>query len=362
MRTLVVVNNIPTPYRSDLFRRMYCLAREYGYSMSVVYLAQSESIRAGWNADLEPYETILPIVFQGRIASTTTSDLIINRNYLRLLAGFDTALFFGYSYPSIITSAAHRRLRRQPNILFCESTLVESKTSAPYRIGKVALLKLFDLYMTPGRRSKEYLEAIGVAPERIGIAPNASALTPSCPSTQATQTGMLRLLYVGRIAPEKRLISFVQYLRVTEQSFTMSIAGSGPEADTLRSIVGDDKRFTLLGSVPNSKLSAVYQAHDVLVLPSESETWGFVVSEAVNHGLSLLLSDRIGCAPELLVDNGCLLKAITPEDISCALSELRTNLNNFKAASAQLSRKFTVDSQAHALLACASKFSNLARP
>jgi glycosyltransferase involved in cell wall biosynthesis len=52
-----------------------------------------------------------------------------------------------------------------------------------------------------------------------------------------------------------------------------------------------------------SELPACYAAADALVLPSQSETWGLVVNEAMACGLPAVVSDVIGCVPDL-IDEG----------------------------------------------------------
>jgi glycosyltransferase involved in cell wall biosynthesis len=50
-----------------------------------------------------------------------------------------------------------------------------------------------------------------------------------------------------------------------------------------------------------TQLSPYYHAADLLVLPSrDSETWGLVVNEALHHGLPCVVSDAVGCAPDLI--------------------------------------------------------------
>ena len=61
-----------------------------------------------------------------------------------------------------------------------------------------------------------------------------------------------------------------------------------------------------LGFVNQSGLSAVYHACDLFCLPSrEGETWGLVVNEALLHGLPVVASEAVGCAPDLLVSDEC---------------------------------------------------------
>jgi glycosyltransferase involved in cell wall biosynthesis len=54
--------------------------------------------------------------------------------------------------------------------------------------------------------------------------------------------------------------------------------------------------------VNQSQLGRAYAAADCLVLPSDwGETWGLVVNEAMATGLPCVVSDRVGCAPDLII-------------------------------------------------------------
>ena len=54
------------------------------------------------------------------------------------------------------------------------------------------------------------------------------------------------------------------------------------------------------GFLNQSEISRAYVAADVLVLPSESETWGLVVNEALACGLPCVVSDACGSAEDLV--------------------------------------------------------------
>jgi glycosyltransferase involved in cell wall biosynthesis len=60
-----------------------------------------------------------------------------------------------------------------------------------------------------------------------------------------------------------------------------------------------DARF--LGFVNQSGLPSVYASSDVVVLPSTAvETWGLVVNEAMACGVPAVVSDAVGCGPDLI--------------------------------------------------------------
>ena len=58
--------------------------------------------------------------------------------------------------------------------------------------------------------------------------------------------------------------------------------------------------------VPYRDMPAVYDAHDLLVLPSSREQFGMAVPEAMAHGLAVIASDCIGSV-------GCIVPGVTGE-------------------------------------------------
>lgn len=90
-------------------------------------------------------------------------------------------------------------------------------------------------------------------------------------------------------------------------------AGDGPlrpEFERRAAEVGlGSVRF--LGFRGQLELPALYDLCDVFVLPSVFEPWGLVVNEAMNAGRAVVVSDRVGCGPDLVEPgvNGHLFKA-----------------------------------------------------
>lgn len=109
--------------------------------------------------------------------------------------------------------------------------------------------------------------------------------------------GALRVLYVGRLAPEKNLSLLVQALRLAVDDgldVHLALVGEGPsraqllaEADRLG--VGD--RLSVAGPYPRVELGGVYAPADVFAFPSVVDTQAFVLNEAAHEGLPLLVSD-----------------------------------------------------------------------
>jgi glycosyltransferase involved in cell wall biosynthesis len=173
----------------------------------------------------------------------------------------------------------------------------------------------FDRYLVVGERSREYYLHYGADPERMHFVPHFVDNTWFSTRARATRSGALRaelglsddtllLLFVGKFIEEKRpadLFHAAAHLRQSGVDARAVYIGSGPMEETLRTQSSElGVTAHLLGFKNQSELPHYYAGADVLVLPSESETWGLVVNEAMACGLPAVVSDQVGCAPDLI--------------------------------------------------------------
>jgi len=96
------------------------------------------------------------------------------------------------------------------------------------------------------------------------------------------------LMYVGRLGVEKRLRDLKEVLARAPNA-RLAIVGKGPDMEPLKEhFAGTPTVFT--GLVTGEDLSRAFAAADVFVMPSDSETLGFVVLEAMASGVPV-----VGC-------------------------------------------------------------------
>jgi len=85
------------------------------------------------------------------------------------------------------------------------------------------------------------------------------------------------------------------------------LLGDGPMRDTLNTQLSTLKLHAhvhLPGFKPYDELPVYYGLARAFVHASTTEQWGLVVNEAVASGLPVIVSNRCGCVPELVQDNG----------------------------------------------------------
>lgn len=104
------------------------------------------------------------------------------------------------------------------------------------------------------------------------------------------------LLYVGRIAPEKKIDLLIQALpRIrsgTGRRVGLVLVGGGPARARLEAAGHPDVHFA--GYRRGVDLAAHYASADAFVFASDTETFGQVVSEALSSGLPVVAPDRGG--------------------------------------------------------------------
>lgn len=92
-------------------------------------------------------------------------------------------------------------------------------------------------------------------------------------------------LHVGRIAPEKDLplaLDTVRVLRARHPTLRLVVVGDGPLRESLEKAY-PEAVFT--GAVPLAELARIYASADAFLFPSQSETFGNVLLEALASGL-----------------------------------------------------------------------------
>ncbi|HYZ74813.1 MAG TPA: glycosyltransferase family 4 protein, partial [Chthoniobacterales bacterium] len=203
------------------------------------------------------------------------------------------------------------------------------------RLGRPPLYHT-DRFIIGSRQSASTLVKLySVDPRRISVLPypiDLDLFKPLSPPSQSgpalsSPNGPLRVLWLGRIVPRKRLDIFLDGASLAiEQGADLKLTLIGASGFIsgyelmIRSFPYQD-RLTYQYRIERTQVPAVLSQHDVLAQPSEEENFGSSVAEAQACGLPVIVGHTNGNADYLSVRD-IHLADDRPETFAEALAEM----------------------------------------
>ncbi len=143
------------------------------------------------------------------------------------------------------------------------------------------------------------------------------------------------MLFASKLQTRKRCMDLVEaFLQLRrgagdEPTAYLLIVGDGEERGALERRIGESgsPHVRMLGFQNQSELPRFFDLCDVFVLPSIHEPWGLIVNEVMSAGRAVVVTDQVGCAPDLVCDgeNGFVFPAGNVEALSAALQRFVDN-------------------------------------
>ncbi len=240
------------------------------------------------------------------------------------------------------------------------------------RIFYKKMLQFFDAYLAIGTRSREYFLYYGVDPKFIFCAPyfvdneffqrRALAVGPLRAELRkdwGVKDRTILALFVGKFISKKRPIDLVYALSILHKrgiNIEGVFVGSGPLENKIQKVARKlSVKIHLVGFKNQTELPAYYKACDFIVLPSiGSETWGLVINEAMACGLPAVVSDVVGCAPDLITEGktGEIFKVGNVETLAISIERLLSYLGseNMKKAIEDKIKRHSIENTVQAIL------------
>lgn len=350
VRVLIVHNLLWSHYKAAVFRELHRLAGARGVELLVVHLALTERSRLNLGdpaGGSHAYPYVL--LHDGPIEEFGLGARM--KALFRVVGSFKPTIvnLTGYYDPAQLALLAYCKLRGIRTVLSNESTAADHPRRSWRERVKGWIVGQFDGFFCFGTPSVRYLLALGARPEQMlthraavvdeaVIRKNYEAALQPAPNRRESGFLTKNLVYVGRLSPEKNLLGLLdafaaaRHDAVQGQEWGLLIRGEGPLLPELRAQAHqlglDSVRF--LPGVPWYEVPATLALGDVFVLPSRSEPWGLVVNEAMVCGLPVLVSDRCGCAADLVYDgeNGFIF---SPDDDARLVQLLRAMMDDSEA-------------------------------
>jgi len=204
---------------------------------------------------------------------------------------------------------------RSDSHLYTSRSLVKRSVKRPFYNWFISRL---DGCLAVGQWSREYFLHYGAAPDRLFIVPHSvdDLHFANEAARWLPQRGELRagwnidrdttvFVFAGKFIDKKRPLDFVRAVnQASRRGAKMCglMVGDGPLRPECEALVkAGNVPVIFTGFLNQSAITKAYVMADGLVLPSAGETWGMVVNEAMLCGRACFVSDRVGCAPDLII-------------------------------------------------------------
>ncbi|MBN1537587.1 MAG: glycosyltransferase family 4 protein [Anaerolineales bacterium] len=214
---------------------------------------------------------------------------------------------------------------------------------APTLVGMLAPLRKaqrrsfihsLDALIAYSQRGKQEYENLGIDPERIFVAPNATALKPTNPPKERPLSYQAKpnVLFIGRLQARKKIDNLLYACAQLPETLQphVVIIGEGPARQSweiLAQAIYPNAEFT--GARHGAELDPYFEQADLFVLPG---TGGLAVQQAMAYGLPVIAAqgdgtqdDLVHLATEQREGNGWI---VPPDDIPALTDALQAALSD----------------------------------
>jgi glycosyltransferase involved in cell wall biosynthesis len=352
MRVLIVHNQLWAHYKSKLFSELHQLSASQNIDIQVVHIALAEKSRANMgSAEAIKYTYNYKVLFKNTLENVPL--------WPKIKALFreihtqkpDVLNITGYYDPAQLLLMFYAKIRGIKVIISNESGSDDHQRHWLKENLKRFVLGLANGFFCFGTTSANYLTQLGVPQSRILtrhaaivdndilLAQYQKAFTERNKQKNNLILKPFNFIFVGRLIPPKNLRLLIEAfanIQTANPDWGLMLLGNGEQKPELVTFCEQKQldSVVFIDPKPWYEVPQYLALADVLVLPSTSEPWGLVVNEAMVCGLPVLVSDKCGCATDLVQNNGQVFDSTSLEDLTQKLMWFVQHSNELTAMGA----------------------------
>ncbi len=315
-RTVLLVTNIPTPYRIPLFNAVAEAFERSGFDLKVAFAASGYA-RRNWAIDMDDcrfaHEILPSTPFH---IGKSESASFTYRGLWRVLRREKPAvtIITGYSLGTI-KLWFRKVIFDEPYVIWSGAIADASVRTPRLRVlQRRMLVRAAAAFVAYGSRARHYLETLGAPAERISIGINTvdtkfyrqRALVGGAERDRAKAFDIICL---GDLSTRKRVdlaLRAVALVSETRRDFRLRLIGDGPERAALEGMTKDLGISDIVcfeGYKQKDEVAEILAASHCLLFPSSFDVWGLVLVEAMAAGVPCIASVRAGATEDLIRDD-----------------------------------------------------------
>jgi len=315
MKKVLLITNIPTPYRIPLFNLLAGELQGRGVALKVLFAAPGYE-RRKWLVDMGQARFEYSFLKPGRFKRPGAEGVLFF--YGGLCAELRrerpaAVMVIGFSLATVRLWLLSF-FKQMPFIIWSGSIITRGqKYSRLRRLFRRILVRRAAGFIAYGSRAKTYLQDLGAAPEKIEIAINTTDTDFYRQQAARERETLVKgakkeLLVIGYLTARKRLdlvFSAVKELSARRRDFELVLVGDGlqrPGLERLARELGIAGIVRFEGFKQKPEIPAFLARADCFLFPSGYDVWGLVLVEAMSAGLVCLSSIQAGATADLVID------------------------------------------------------------
>ncbi len=314
MKKVVLITNIPTPYRVPLFNELSEALKVRGVQLHVIFGAATYA-RRKFVVPLSEFRFEYSILGSSAIQrkDVERTSFLYNglSGKLKQLSP-DAVIVSGFS---MATWKVFLRsiFRRQPYYIW-NGSVIDSYRQEGWlkRLFRKVLLTRATGFISYGKKAKEYLVQLGARPEKVVAGVNTvdtsffARETEKIRQSTPLHDGKKHLLSIGYLSRRKnirQLIELVRELSTHRRDFVLDLIGDGDQRMELESMVkryGIEDMVVFHGYLQKEELPAHMARASLFLFQTDFDIWGLVLNEAMAAGLPVICSSHAGASADLI--------------------------------------------------------------
>ncbi|MFM1744873.1 MAG: hypothetical protein RLZZ630_810 [Bacteroidota bacterium] len=318
MKKVLLITNVPTPYRIPLFERMNKSFKEIGWELTVVFGERSYQ-RRKYTLDEKTFDFKHIFINGGQKNDSTNPEatVFLYSGVLTLLRKKqpDHVIVSGFSPATL--RVWWWSLTKGGSFSIWSGTI--PRRGQTFGLVRTSIRKLMasraNGFIAYGHEAKRYLSELGVPDHKIDIATNTVDTTYFRENaglhrdqSASEKTSPFTFTYIGYLVPRKqvdKILYAAAKLAQQRGDFRIRIIGDGSERKALESLsvelmVSDMVGFE--GHKQTSELPAILAATNVFLFQTGFDIWGLVLNEAMAAGVACIASIHGGATTDLIQD------------------------------------------------------------
>jgi len=231
----------------------------------------------------------------------------------------DAILIFGWKFQSHLKAMFYFK-NKIPVLFRGDSTLLDAQNKIKTLIRQLILIfvyKHIDYALYVGQENKKYFSKHKLKPTQLIFAPHAidnqrfsekNDRRKEIANRKRKELGLketdIVYLFIGKFEAKKAPLDIIKLAsKIQNPKIKFLFVGNGELEQEMKSTARENCFF--MNFQNQQAMPIIYRMGDCLILPSHGpgETWGLVVNEAMACGLSVIVSNKVGCASDLIAEN-----------------------------------------------------------